>query len=97
VSIERKNQGTTRQSNSQFVASDQAWTKEYVRKISSVGTGVDPGFSSRAHQQDLTTGPFENTCEADAVSPEVSIGGCRTHVSTTKKCRVDSKQQHTTI
>jgi hypothetical protein len=37
-----------------------------------------------AHQQALTTGPFSNTCEIDAVSPEVAIGGCRTQVSTTR-------------
>ena len=36
------------------------------------------------HQQALTTGPFRNTCEADAVSLEVEIGGCRTQVSTTR-------------
>jgi hypothetical protein len=38
----------------------------------------------QVHQQTLTTGPFGNTCEADAVSPEVAIGGCRTQVSTTR-------------
>jgi hypothetical protein len=36
------------------------------------------------HQQALTIGPFGNTCEVDAVSPEVEIGGSRTQVSTTK-------------
>jgi hypothetical protein len=35
------------------------------------------------NQQALTTGPFGKTYEADAVSPKVAIGGCRTHVSTT--------------
>jgi hypothetical protein len=50
----------------------------------SVGTGADPGFTLTMHQQALTTGPFGNTCEADAVSPEVAIGGCRTQVSTTR-------------
>jgi len=40
-----------------------------------VGIGADPGFTPRAHQQALTTGPFSNTCEADAVSPEVAMGG----------------------
>jgi hypothetical protein len=49
-----------------------------------VGTGKDPGFTPRAHQQALATGPFGNTCEADAVSPEVAMGGCRTKMSTTK-------------
>jgi hypothetical protein len=33
----------------------------------------------------LTTVPFGNTCEADAVSLEVAIGGCRTQVSTTRE------------
>ena len=36
------------------------------------------------HQQALTTGPFNNIYEADAVSPKVAIGGCRTQVSTTR-------------
>jgi len=27
------------------------------------------------HQQTLTTVPFDNTCGADEVSPEVAIGG----------------------
>jgi hypothetical protein len=49
-----------------------------------VGTGADPRFTPRAHQQALTTGPFGNTCEADAVSPEVAMGGCRTEMSTTR-------------
>jgi hypothetical protein len=40
-----------------------------------VGTGADPRFTPRAHQQALTTGPLGNTCEADAVSPEVAMGG----------------------
>jgi hypothetical protein len=46
--------------------------------------GQTQGSTPRAHQQALTTGPFGNTCEADAVSPEVAIGGCRTQVSTTR-------------
>jgi hypothetical protein len=50
----------------------------------SVGTGEDPRFTPRAHQQALTTGPFGNTYEADAVSPEVAMGGCRTEMSTTR-------------
>ena len=40
-----------------------------------VGTGVDLGFNPRAHQQALATGPFDNTCEADAVSPEAVMRG----------------------
>jgi hypothetical protein len=39
-----------------------------------VGTGVDPSFTPRAHQQALTIGPFDNTYEADAVSPKVAMG-----------------------
>ena len=50
-----------------------------------VGTGADPGFNATTmHQQALTTGPFGNTCEVDAISPEVAMGGCKTHMSTTK-------------
>jgi hypothetical protein len=37
--------------------------------------GQTQGSSPRVHQQALTTGPFGNTCEADAVSPEASMGG----------------------
>jgi hypothetical protein len=36
------------------------------------------------HQQALTTDPFDNTCEANEVSPEVAIGGCKTQLSTTR-------------
>jgi hypothetical protein len=46
--------------------------------------GQTQGSTLTVHQQALTTGPFGNTCEADAVSPEVAIGGCRTQVSTTR-------------
>jgi hypothetical protein len=46
--------------------------------------GQTQGSTLTAHQQALTTGPFGNTCKADAVSPEVAIGGCRTQVSTTR-------------
>ena len=45
---------------------------------------VGSGATLTMHQQDLTIGPFGNTCEEDAFSPEVAIGGCRTQVSTTK-------------
>jgi hypothetical protein len=40
-----------------------------------VRTGADPGFTQRVHQQALATGPFDNTCEANAVSPEASKRG----------------------
>jgi hypothetical protein len=37
-----------------------------------VGTGADPGFNAQEHtNKALTTGPFDNTCEEDEVSPEV--------------------------
>jgi hypothetical protein len=40
-----------------------------------VGTGADPGFNATTmHQQNLTTDPFGNTCEADEVSPKVEAG-----------------------
>jgi hypothetical protein len=44
-----------------------------------VGTGADPGFTRRAHQQDLATGAFGNTCEVDAVSPEAAKRGVAGH------------------
>jgi hypothetical protein len=40
-----------------------------------VGTGPDLGFTPRAYQQSLAIGPFSNTCEADAVSPEAAKRG----------------------
>jgi hypothetical protein len=40
-----------------------------------VGTGEDPGFTPRVHQQALAIGPFDNTCEVDAVSPEETYEG----------------------
>jgi hypothetical protein len=50
-----------------------------IEKQSLLEQGQTQGSTLTAHQQALTTGPFGNTCEADAVSPEVAIGGCRTH------------------
>jgi hypothetical protein len=46
--------------------------------------GQTQGSTLIVHQQTLTIGPFGNTWEADEVSPEVAIGGCRTQVSTTR-------------
>jgi hypothetical protein len=46
--------------------------------------GQTQGSTLTTHQQALTIGPFGNTCEADAVSPEVAIGGCRTEVFATR-------------
>ena len=40
-----------------------------------VGIGVDLRFTPREHQQALTTSPFSNTYEADAVSPEAAKRG----------------------
>jgi hypothetical protein len=41
----------------------------------SVGTGVDPGFNAiTTHKKTLTTISFDNTYEADEVSPEVEAG-----------------------
>ena len=41
----------------------------------SVGIGEESRFTLRAHQQALAIGPFGNTCEADAVSPEETKRG----------------------
>jgi hypothetical protein len=46
--------------------------------------GQTQGSTPRVHQQALTIGPFGKTCETDAVSPKVAMGGCRTQVSTTR-------------
>jgi hypothetical protein len=46
--------------------------------------GQTQGSTLTMHQQALTTGPFGNTYGEDAISLEVAIGGCRTHVSTTR-------------
>jgi hypothetical protein len=37
--------------------------------------GHTKGSTPRAHQQDLTIGPFRNTYKANAVSPEATMGG----------------------
>jgi hypothetical protein len=40
-----------------------------------VGTREDPGFNAQERtKKTLTTGPFDNTCEADEVSHEVEAG-----------------------
>jgi hypothetical protein len=49
-----------------------------------LGQGQTQGSTLTVHQQALTIVPFGNTYEADAVSPEVAIGGCRTQASTTR-------------
>jgi hypothetical protein len=45
--------------------------------------GQTQGSNLTMYQKSLTTDPFINTCEVDAISPEVAIRGCRTHVPTT--------------
>jgi hypothetical protein len=35
--------------------------------------GQTQASAPRAHQQALATGPFSNTCEVDAVSPEAAM------------------------
>jgi hypothetical protein len=40
-----------------------------------VGIGADPGFTPNPHQQALVVGPFGNTYEEDAVSPEEDMRG----------------------
>jgi hypothetical protein len=37
--------------------------------------GHTQGSTPRVHQQALATGPFDNTCEADAVSPKAAMRG----------------------
>jgi hypothetical protein len=40
-----------------------------------VGTGAEPGFNAQERtNKALTIDPFNNTCEADEVSPEVEAG-----------------------
>jgi hypothetical protein len=40
-----------------------------------VGTGANPWFTPRAHQQAIATGPFGDTCEVDEVSPKAAMRG----------------------
>jgi hypothetical protein len=44
-------------------------------KVQVLAQGQTQGSAPREHQQALATGPFDNTCEADAVSPEASMRG----------------------
>jgi len=40
-----------------------------------VGIGAYPGFNAQEHtNKAITTDPFDNTCEADEVLPEVEAG-----------------------
>jgi hypothetical protein len=40
-----------------------------------VGTGADPGFTPRVHQQALAIVPFGNTYEVDVISPKATMRG----------------------
>jgi hypothetical protein len=60
----------------------KAWVDFFVssfsRQIRALNVSASrwtQGSASRAHQQALNIGPFGNTYEADAVSPEVAMGG----------------------
>ena len=57
--------------------------------------GQTQGSAPRADQQALTTGPFGNACEADAVLLEVAMGSCRTQMSTTKGIQSGSNTRTT--
>jgi uncharacterized protein YjcR len=63
--------------------------------------GNTQGSAPRAHQQALTTGPFGNTCEADAVSPEAVMRGLQDKdVYNQREYQVDltqEQQQHSYI
>ena len=61
-----------------------------------VGTGADPRFTPREHQQALAIGPFGNIYEADAVSPEAAMRGLQDRdVYNQRKCQVDvTQEQH---
>ena len=57
-----------------------------------VGTRTDLGFTPKVHQQTLATGPFGNTCEVDAISPEAAMWGLQDRdVYNQKECKVGSK------
>jgi hypothetical protein len=58
--------------------------------------GQTQGSAPRAHQQALTTGPFGNTCEADAVSPEAVMRGLQDKdVYNQREYQVDlTQEQH---
>jgi hypothetical protein len=57
--------------------------------------GQTQGSAPRAHQQALTNGPFGYTCEADAVSAEVAMGGLQDRdVYKQGKSHVDPTLEH---
>jgi hypothetical protein len=51
------------------------WVFEHMFAYHLLAKGPTQGSAPKAHQQALTTGPFGNTCEADAVSFEAVMGG----------------------
>jgi hypothetical protein len=60
--------------------------------------GKNQGSMLTTHRQALTTGPFDNTCRADAVSPKVAIGGLQDiGVYNQGKFKVYPRKQQTTI
>jgi hypothetical protein len=58
--------------------------------------GQNQGSTPRAHQQALTTSPFGNTCEADAISPKAVMRGLQDKdVYNQRKYQVDlTQEQH---
>jgi hypothetical protein len=58
--------------------------------------GQTQGSTPRVHQQALATGPFGNTCEADAVSPEATMRGLQDRdVYNQREYQVDlTQEQH---
>jgi hypothetical protein len=53
---------------------------EFLHTYAPIGAGADLGFNaSTTHQQALATGPFGNTCEANAVSPKAAKRGVAGH------------------
>jgi hypothetical protein len=62
------------------------------------GIGEDLGFTRRVNQQGLDIGPFGNTCEEDAVSPEAAERGvAKQRCLQLGECQVDLIQQEGNI
>jgi hypothetical protein len=60
--------------------------------------GQTQGSAPRMHQQDLTTGPFDNTYEADAVSPKEDMRGLQDKdVYNQREDQVDLTQEQCNI
>jgi hypothetical protein len=58
--------------------------------------GKTQGLAPRAHQQALTTGPFDNTYEEDAVSPEAVMRGLQDKRCLQPKGRSSGSNKRTT-